>query len=314
MKVAVMAAGGIGGYYGGLLAKAGNDVTFIARGDHLAAIRERGLSVKSIDDEFVVEQANGTDDAGGIGPVDLVLFCVKTYDTVDAASQIRPIVREDTAIVTFQNGVESAESIKMIVGKGRVVSAPTQIETFIAEPGRIEQRSNFRVVAFSEEDLKSSPTIEAMAWVFRGANFQVNIVADARKAVWQKFLRLAPVAGLSTLARESPYELFRSEEARKTLEAAMSEIISVGSHEGVTLDESDLENGREWALNLKEGIKPSMQKDIERGNRLEIDALSGAVVRLGEKHRVPTPVHRTIFVGLKPEDERNRQAKEKAGR
>jgi 2-dehydropantoate 2-reductase len=314
MKVAVMAAGGIGGYYGGLLAKAGNDVTFVARGEHSSAIRREGLHVKSIDDEFVIKPASVTHDPTVIGPVDLVLFSVKTYDTVDGANGIRAIVRDDTAVVTFQNGVESAERINAIVGKGRVVSAPTQIETFIVAPGKIEQRSNFRVVSFAKEDIKSAPAIEALAEVFRRADFQVNIVADARRAVWLKFLRLAPVAGLATLAREDPYELFRTNDAREALDAAMREIMSVGSREGFVLDDNDLANAKEWALNLKAGIKPSMQKDIERGNRLEIDALSGAVVRLGEKHHIPTPVHRTIFVGLKPEDERNRRAKEDAGR
>ena len=314
IRVAVMAAGGIGGYYGGLLAKSGHDVTFIARGEHLRAIRDHGLRVKCIDDEFIVEPARATDDPSGIGPVDLVLFSVKTYNTDEAAKAMIPLVGRETTIVTFQNGVESAELIETIVAEGHVVSAPTEIESFIAEPGKIEQRSNFRVVAFAEPDIRSFPAIEALAGVFREANFQVNLVADSRQSVWVKFLRLAPVSGLATLARETPYYLFQSNEASETLCAAMREIISVGSFENILLDDSDLSSAIEWARNIKAGIKPSMQKDIERGNRLEIDSLSGAVVRLGKKHNIPTPVHQTIFVGLKPVDERNRRAREEGKR
>ncbi len=310
MKIAVMAAGGIGGYYGGLMAKSGYEVTFIARGAHLSAIREHGLRVESIDDEFVIYPARATDVPAEVGECDLVLFCVKTYDTDTAARAISPIVSKNTTIVTFQNGIESAERIQAVVGQGRVMSAPTQIETFIAAPGRIEQKSNFRAVSFAEADIRSSPEIEGMADVFRQSNFQVTIVTDILKALWLKFLRLAPVAGLATLARTTPYELFQSVEARETLEAAVREILVVGGAEAIVLDEGDLAAAMEWALTLKAGIKPSMQKDIERGNRLEVDALNGAVVRLGKKHSLPTPVHQTIYVGLKPEDERDRRKKE----
>lgn len=305
MKVAVMAAGGIGGYYGGLLAKSGHEVTFVARGSHLRAICDRGLHVQSIDDEFLIRPAKATDNPGEIGPVDLVVFSVKTYDTEQASSLIRPIVGKDTVIVTFQNGIESAERISGIIDMGSVVSAPTQIESFIAAPGMIEQRSNFRVVTFAELDLKSYRQIEVLAEVFRANRFQVNSVPDIKRALWLKFVRLAPVAGLSTLARLAPYDLFQSTEARDVLDVAMREIVAVGRGEGVSLSEKDLGDAIEWAVTLRPGIKPSMQKDIERGNRLEIDALSGAVVRLGKKHGLPTPANGTILVALKPEDDRN---------
>lgn len=309
MKVAVIAAGGIGGYYGGLLAKAGHEVYFVARGTHLDAIREKGLRVKSIDDEFLIRPARVTDNPDSIGAVDLVLFSVKTFDTEEAAIAIRPIVSEETPVVTFQNGIESAEMIHAAVGKGKVIPAPTQIESFIAEPGRIEQKSNFRVVAFPESALRSSTAVETLAGVFRQSNFQVNTTEDIRQAVWLKFLRLAPVSGLATLARATPNELFQMDEARASLSAAILEIRAVGSNEGVTIGDDDVASAMEWALGLKPGIKPSMQKDLERGNRLEIDALSGAVVRLGKKHRVATPVHTTIYAGLKPVDIRNDRAR-----
>jgi 2-dehydropantoate 2-reductase len=309
MKVLVMAAGGIGGYYGGLMSRKGHEVTFVARGPHMRAMRENGLQVKSIDDEFQIMPVHVVDDPGVVGAPDLVLFSVKTFDTEQAVRSLRANVRSDTAVVTFQNGVESGERIRSLLERGHVVSAPTQIESFIAAPGKIEQRSNFRVVTFGESDLSSIPAVKALADVFRQGSFQVNVVPDIRKAVWLKFLRLAPVAGFATLARATPYELLQSEGAREVLEFSMREILAVGGAEDVLLDEQDLASAMEWALALKPGIKPSMQKDIERGNRLEIDALSGAVVRLGKLHNISTPVHQTIFVGLKPEDDRNKELK-----
>lgn len=311
MRVLVMAAGGIGGYYGGLLAQAGHDVTFVARGPHLDAIRKNGLHVKSIDDEFVIKPARVEDHPLEKGPLDLVLFSVKTYDTAEAAREVGRVAGSETAIVTFQNGVESADDISAFCGKGRVVWAPTQIETFIAAPGRIEQKSNFRVVTFGENDVASIPAIAMLAEVFKQAKFQVNFVPDIRKAVWLKFLRLAPVSGFATLARANPYDLFQIQESQEMLTAAMREIVAVGIPEGVGLGEADVSGAKEWAMALKDGIKPSMQKDIERGKRLEIDALSGAVVRLGRKHSIPTPVNETIYVGLKPEDNRNGKSKDR---
>jgi 2-dehydropantoate 2-reductase len=305
-----MAAGGIGGYYGGLLAQAGHDVIFVARGAHLQAIRARGLHVKSTDDEFQIQPARVTENPAEIGPVDLVLFSVKTYDTDRAAELIRPIVNAETVVVTFQNGIESEARIRAGVGKGRVVSAPTQIETFIAEPGRIEQTSNFRVVTLAQLDVDSLPQIAALADVFRRNNVTVNLTSDMRRALWNKFIRLAPVAGLATLARTAPHDLWQIETARETLDAAVREAFAVGRAEGVALDESDLAGAYKWALDLKPGLKPSMQKDVERGNRLEIDALSGAIVRLGKQHGIATPIHQTIYVGLKPVDEQNRRARE----
>ncbi len=312
MQVAVMATGGIGGYYGGLLAKSGHEVAFVARGAHLRAIRAQGLHVKSIDDEFLIQPARATDNSAEIGPVDLILFSVKTYDTDTAAQLCKPLLSTRTVIVTFQNGVEEVDRIGAIVGPEHAIAAPTQIETFIAAPGRIEQKSNFRVVTFSEKDVKSRSQIAALAEVFRQNHFQVNVVTDLRRALWDKFIRLAPVAGLASLARTAPAELWQIDFAREVLEAAVREAVAVGCAEGVSLDESDVAGALNWALGLKPGLKPSMQKDVERGNRLEIDALSGAVVRLGKKHGVSTPVHETIYVGLKPIDEQNRRAKEGA--
>ncbi len=311
MQVLVMAAGGIGGYYGGLAARAGEDVIFIARGEHLNAIRERGLAVKSIDAEFELPRVRATSNPADTTLVDLVLFSVKTYDTDAAAHAIKPVIGDSTAVVSFQNGVESVEAIGAVIGPEHIVPAPTQIETFIAAPGRIEQKSSFRVVTFSESDMDRFPQLARLADIFRSANFQVNVVIDRDKALWDKFIRLAPVSGLASLARALPFDLFQNPVARDTLEASIQEAVSVGRAEGVNLSQKDIAGAVDWALGLKPGLSPSMLKDVERGNRLEIDALSGAIVRLGKKRGIPTPVHATIYTGLKPVDERNRLARER---
>ncbi len=311
-KVLVMAAGGIGGYFGGLLAKQGHDVTFVARGAHLEAIRNQGLHVKSIDDEFVIKPAHAVQDVAGMTPVDLVLFGVKTYDTETAAQVIKQVIGPRTTVVTFQNGVESPECIGDVVGPEHVVAAPVQIETFIAAPGMIEQKSPFRILTLGEMDNSQSKRIEEIADLFRPFSVEIHLATDTKLALWRKFIRLAPVAGLATLARTDPFDLFKLEAARETLEAAMREIMAVGLAEGVRLDQADLSSALDWGVNMKQGIKPSMQKDIERGNRLEIDALSGSVMRLGKKHSLPTPVHQTIYVGLKLFDDRARLRREQA--
>ncbi len=310
MKFAVMATGGIGGYYGGLLAKDGQDVTFVARGTHLGAICENGLRVKSIHGDFDIAPAKATDQPATIGPVDYVLFGVKTYDTEPAAEAIKPIVGPKTTVVTFQNGVESYEQLGAILGREHVLFAPTQIVTFIAAPGQIQQASQFRVITLGEMSGTVSQRVEQLASLFRPHGVEVIVTQDLPRAVWSKFLRLASL-GLCTLARTAPYDLFQSEEARQVLQGAMREILAVGRAEGVDVGDDEVKRAVDWVLALKPGQKPSMLTDLERGNRLEIDALSGAVVRLGKKHGISTPIHQTIYVALKPVDERNRLAREK---
>ncbi len=309
MKIAVMATGGIGGYYGGLLARDGHDVTFIARGAHLQAIREQGLDVKSVHGDFHIASAKATDNPAEIGPVDLVVFAVKSYDTESAAQAIKPLVGPNTTVVSFQNGIESYDQIGAIVGREHVLFAPTQIVTFIASPGHIQQASQFRVMTLGEMNGEITPRVEQIAALFRPHGIEVNVTRDLPKAIWVKFMRLASL-GLCTLARTAPYDLFQSTDARHTLELAMREIVAVGHAEGVEISDA-VKGSIDWVLSLRPGQKPSMLTDLERGNRLEVDALSGAVLRLGKKHNIPVPVHETIHVALEPVDARNKAAREK---
>ncbi len=305
MKVAVMAAGGLGSYYGGLLAKNGHDVTFIARGAHLQAIRQNGLTVKSVHGDFSIQPAKATDKPADLGPVDWVIFSVKTYDTQAAAQAIRPIVGPQTTVVTFQNGVENHEQIGAVLGMEHMIVAPTQIVSNIAEPGNISQKSPFRI-SFVGEVVgdKVTPRVEQFVAELRKGGVEATTVPNGLKPLWHKFLFIASIAGLASLARTEPRELFQLPEARCALHEAMEEVYTVGKALEVDMDSDIVERQYQFSLTMGPGVKPSMQLDVEQGKRLEIDALSGAVVRLGAAKSIATPVHQTIYVGLKMEDER----------
>lgn len=304
MKVAVMATGGIGGFIGALLAKHGNDVTFIARGAHLAAIRANGLTVTTIKGDFSVKPAQATDNPGEIGIVDWVLFAVKTYDTESAAQAIRPLVGANTTVVTFQNGVDSPDILARVVGKEHVIAAPIQIETTLTAPGVIAQTSNFRVVTVGEMDGKLTPRVEWLVDQLKQGGVDVSASDKMPAPLWAKLLFLASFSGLTTLARTEGSVLFKLPEAQVALRAAMQEVFDVAKAHGVQLAPDLVEQRMTFAINVQPGMTSSMHKDLLKGGRLEIDALSGAVMRLGAAKGIATPVHQTIFVALKQEDQR----------
>ena len=307
MKIAVMAAGGLGGYYGALLAKSGNDVTFIARGEHLKAIQAHGLTIRSVHGDFAIKAAKATDNPAQVGPVDWILFAVKTYDTEAAARAILPMLATGTAVITFQNGVEAHEQIGSAIGIERVLVAPTRIVSNVVGPGLIEQRSQFRAVTVGEAVKGMTPRVERIVDEFRNAGIDAAPAPDVLPPLWHKFVFIASIAGLSSLARCTPFELLQLPDARETLRAAMEEVYAVGAELGVRMDSDIVERQYQFCLKLAPGQKTSMQIDLEQGKRLEIDALSGAVVRLGTAKGVPVPVHRTIYAGLKMQDERARR-------
>lgn len=305
MKIAIMAAGGLGSYYGALLAKDGHDVTFIARGAHLNAMRANGLVVKSPHGDVTIKPVQATDNPAEVGIVDWIIFSVKTYDNVSAAQAMKPMIGANTTVVTFQNGVDNHEQIGEIIGKEHVIVAPTQIVSNIAAPGLIEQKSPFRNSFVGEVFGQGlTPRVQTFTDMLKRTGVDVTAVVDGRVPLWHKLVFIASTSGLATLARTAPYDLFQMPEARAILRAAMEEVNAVGKAQGVKLDDDIVERQYQFTLNLKPGAKPSMQLDLEAGKRLEIDAMSGAIVRLGAAKNVPTPVHQTIYVALKMEDER----------
>ncbi|MBM3129601.1 MAG: 2-dehydropantoate 2-reductase [Chloroflexi bacterium] len=307
MKIAIMAAGGLGSYYGALFARDGHDVTFIARGAHLDALRANGLTIKSAHGDFAIQPARATDNPADVGAVDWILFSVKTYDNARAAQACKPMLGAQTTVVTFQNGVDNHDQIGAVIGKERVIVAPTQIVSNVAAPGVIEQKSPFRISFVGEVYGQGlTPRVTQFVEMLERTGVDATAVADARTPLWHKLVFIASASGLATLARTEPYVLFQMPQARATLRAAMEEIDAVARANGVAMDADIVERQYNFTLNLKPGAKPSMQLDLEAGKRLEIDAMSGAVMRFGAAKDIATPVHQTIYVALKMEDEKAR--------
>ena len=300
MRIAVMATGGVGGYFGAKLAQGGHDVAFIARGRHLQAIRERGLLVKSAAGDIRVAPAAASDDPGTIGPVDIVLFAVKLWDTEAAAEAIRPLVADGAAVIPFQNGVESIERIGAVLGPARVMGGVAYIAATIAEPGVIAhtgQMARLRLGPVLREQ-------EAAARAFRdacaGAGIDAELVADIRRAVWEKFVFLSAFSGVTSATRQ-PIGVIRNDpDLRVCLEAAMREAFAVGRARGIALADDFIAQQMGFADGLPPEMKASMLNDLVAGNRLEAPWLSGAVARMAKEAGTSAPVSQTLYAAVKP--------------
>ena len=306
MRVAVIGSGGVGGFVGGRLAKAGHEVTFLARGAHLKALQERGLRVRSTDGDFELPAVQATDRIEELGPAELFLFTVKTYDTDEVAAALRPLVQPGATVLTLQNGIDNHERIDAILGAGAALPGTIRLETTIAEPGVIAHTSQGHLMQFGEVGPggPSSERVERLLAAFKEAGLNARLPSDMRTALWDKFLFLVPFAGLSTLARAPIGEIMAQPEVAATLEASLAEIAGIAKAAGVDFGADVVEKRIGWMRQLHPEFKSSMQRDLERGKRLEVDALTGAVVRLGAEHAVPTPVNATINAVLALEDRR----------
>lgn len=301
MRIAIMGAGGVGGYFGARLAMAGEDVTFIARGPHLEAIRERGLTVVSDSEEFTVAPAKATEDTASLGAVDAVLFCVKLYDTAAAAKACLPLIGDNTFILTFQNGIESVDEISRIVGPGRVLGGAVYIVVSIAGPGVIRRTGPSDLMEFGEPGGVITERARNFATVCEGAGLNVNLVADMRRMIWKKFVLISATSSLTALTRQTVGTVREDAVMRGMLIAAIAETVRVARKLGVDLAD-DIEADTLYQLDhvISRDAKASQLVDLERGARLELEWLSGAVHRLGAKAGVATPVHSTVYAALRP--------------
>lgn len=294
MRIAVMGTGGVGGYFGARLALAGCDVAFVARGAHLAALRQRGLRVLSAAGDLHVERVNATDDPRDVGPVDLVLFGVKLWDTEDAARQVVPMVRPGTAVVSFQNGVQKDEVLRRVLGEQVVVGGTCYIAATIAEPGVIRHTGAMQRLVFGEYGGAASARTEAFLAACRNAGINAEISADIRRAIWEKFVFLVAFSGTTSATRMPMGALLAHPQTRMLLRDAMREVVAVGRAEGVDLAEDFVDGRLAFAATLPAAMTSSMHHDLERGNRLEVDWLSGDVVRRGVAAGIATPVNRVL--------------------
>mgnify|MGYP003718507147 FL=1 len=299
MKIAVMGAGGIGGCYGGLLAQAGNDVTLIARGIHLAAIKEKGLQLVQPEGDFTVAVA-ATDDPSQVGPVDLVVFSVKAHQNSKAVPLIEPLIGEDTTILTIQNGVESADELGQDYGAERVLPGSAYLLSNIASPGVIKQLSLVPRVAFGESNGDRSQRAVAIRDSFCEANIEAELSDDISKALWSKMLYNSPANGMASAARLSPRDLIEYPHGAAMFRSAIQEVANVGTAYGIPFGQDDVQGAMDLITARPMGARGSMQADLEAGRPLELEAIVGSVRRIGRKVNVPTPVFDMLYTLLLP--------------
>jgi 2-dehydropantoate 2-reductase len=300
MRVTVMGSGGTGGYFGGLLARAGEDVTFVARGAHLEAIRTKGLTVRSrLVGDFTVP-ARATDDPGEGGPADLVLFCVKAYDTESAVRRLGAAVGRETVILPVQNGIDSAERIGRVIGSAHVIGGLAGVSSGVAAPGIIEHRAGPDMIQLGELDGRPSPRTERIADVLLRAGIKAQVRLDIRVALWEKFVLICGLSGLTALTRLPIGAILACAETRALYQQTMEETHAVGQAQGVALPDGVVERTVKYFEAADPAVRGSLYYDLAAGRRLEIDTLNGTVVRLGRKRGVPTPANFAVYAALKP--------------
>ncbi len=300
MRIAMMGSGGVGGYFGGRLAASGCDVSFIARGRHLEAIRKNGLRIDSRDmGDALINPANATDDPAEVGEVDYVIVGVKLWDTAAAGQAILPMLGPETAVLSLQNGVDCDDVLAPIVGEQRLIGGVAFIASSVGAPGVIRHIGTMQRVVIGERSGGSSARVEALHAAMNGAGITAEISDDIEKTIWEKFVFLIGLSATTTLLRTTLGPIRDDPDGREFLLAAMRETVAVGRAKGVDLPENYAEDRLTFADGLPVDMTSSMHHDLENGNPLEVAWLSGTVARLGKALGVPTPVNHTVFAALK---------------
>ena len=303
MRFAVVGSGAVGGYFGAKLARAGHEVTFIARGAHLAAIRERGLRIASAKLGDFTVQAPAHEDSAKVGHVDVVLFTVKAYDNDSALTLLPPLVGPASVVLTLQNGVDSVDQVASAVGEQHVLGGTTYVATALEAPGLIVQTGVHRSIIFGEvfaDAGRITPRVQAITEVLGPADIIVTAVPDGRVPIWDKFVYLAPFSGFTGAARLPIGGIWHDAHVRDMFYAAAREIATLAAVEGVTISADRFDRLREYMDNIPPSTRSSLLIDLEMGKRIEVEALQGAAVRRAAKHGVPMPIIATLYAALKP--------------
>jgi len=300
MRIAVMGTGGTGGYFGGLLARAGEEVTFIARGAHLEAIRKNGLAIKSVLAGDFTISAKATDNTDDMGPVDFVLFCVKAYDNASAADQIRPLIGPDTVVLSVQNGIDNEQQIGKVIGSEHIVGCVSYVSSTIESPGVIAQTGGPGKIVFGEMQGGRSARTETLQSTLENSGITAELHSDIQTALWQKFLGICGVNGITALTRLPLGEILACEETRNLMRGTMQEVEAVARASGAALPEGSADQSMDFFSSMGPSVRGSMYYDLAAGRRLELEVLNGTVVRLGGEHGIPTPINFAIYAALKP--------------
>jgi 2-dehydropantoate 2-reductase len=301
MRIAIVGSGAVGGYYGARLARAGHHVTFLARRAHLRAIRERGLLIWSPLGDFVVH-APAESEPERVGPADLVVFAVKSYDNESVLPRLLPLCAPHTIVLTLQNGVDSAAQVAAVVGEDRVLAGATYIATAVIAPGLIEQTGTHRRIVFGENfrrEAAPSARVRALADAFLAADIQAEPVADARLPLWKKFVFIAAYSAFSGASRRPAGPIWDDPVARERFLAAVDEVASVARADGVPLADDTRQGIIDYMADIPKTMRASLLIDLQQGKRIEVEALQGAVVRRGAALGVPTPIMSTLYAVLR---------------
>ncbi|MHC1742226.1 MAG: ketopantoate reductase family protein [Syntrophobacteraceae bacterium] len=303
MKIGVMGAGGIGGYFGGLLARGGADIHFVARGKHRQAILEEGLQIVSGQGSFSV-QTHVTSDPDEVGPVDLLLFSVKSYDTEDVARFVTPMVEEDTLILSLQNGIDNVQKLSDVLGEEHVMPGTAYIESSIAAPGVIAHRGKPGRIVFGEPSGECTPRAERLLNLFLGVGIEAELSTDITRVLWSKFLFICGIHGVSTLSRAPLGLALALPETRELVTGVMREVEALARCKQVNLPEEVVSEALVLADSYNKRFRCSMLRDLEWRRPMEIEALNGMVVKLGKECGLPTPLNQAIYAALKLENQR----------
>jgi 2-dehydropantoate 2-reductase len=303
MRIAIVGSGAVGGYFGAKLARSGQDVTFIARGAHLAAIREHGLRVQSAKLGDFTVKAPAFDEPALVGPVDVVFFTVKAYDNPTALTLLAPLVGESTTVLTLQNGVDSADDVAGAVGAARVLGGTTYVATALESPGVIVQTGVHRSIIFGEvfgERGRITARVQTLADVLTAADILATPVADGRVPIWDKFVYLAPFSGFTGAARLPIGGLWSEPHCREMFYAAAREVAALAAAEGVTISADRFDTLQQYMDTIPPSTRSSLLIDLEFGKRIEVEALQGAALRRAATHDLDMPIIATLYAALKP--------------
>ena len=305
MRIAVFGSGGVGGYFGGRLAQTGEEVIFIARGAHLAAMQAKGLLVESVLGNFTLQPVHATNDPRRVGPVDVVFVCVKAWQVSQAGVAMQPMVGPDTVVIPLENGVEAPDELAAVLETPgepfrHVVGGLCRISSHVTEPGHICHVSIEPTIAFGRLDGKPDPRLEKLRQAFASAGVKAEIPGDIQAACWMKFVFIAAIGGLGAITR-SPVGVFRAlPETRQMLVQALEEIAAVGQAQHVALPSDAVQRTLTLIDKLPGNALPSMQRDLMSGKPSELEAQNGAVMRMGRAVGIPTPMNTFIYNSLLP--------------
>lgn len=299
MKIAVLGTGAVGGYYGGKLANAGCDVTFIARGKTLAALEEQGLDVKSYTGNFLIKKPKVTSELASLKDADLILFCVKSYSTLDIATAIKPVIKDNAIVISMQNGIDNERILSEVLGQDKILGAVVYITSSCPSPGVIKHTSSGKIY-IGELGGQLSDRLKSIEKLFLSSGIPANASSDIKKELWKKLMLNMPFNGFTALTKKTLKTFFDIPEASEYFYKSLKEVQLIAKAEGIIITAAELDEifaicKNEQAMNFKS----STLQDIEAGKPLEIDSLQGAVIRIANKHNIETPINKLLYILLK---------------